>query len=138
MAGEVPDRLVTGEQIGQPGMELVVLTSRARPEWERHTYLVAIDGRAYRLGAAFDFHTAAGMRTACGSIRIGPNAIRAASGTTRSGGSPAVTSAGPITFHVVVSNSRRSQWSACRCVMSVSVEGVADRISAASYVMYWL
>lgn len=58
----VPDRLVTGAQIGRPEFELVILASRQKPDWAPNAYLVTPDGRAFRLGRAFDFTSRAGLR----------------------------------------------------------------------------
>lgn len=60
----VPDRLVTGAQIGHPEFELVILAARQKPDWEPNAYLVTADGRAFRLGLAFDFRSHAGLRAA--------------------------------------------------------------------------
>lgn len=60
----VPDRLVTGAQIGHPEFELVILAARQKPGWEPNAYLVTPDGRAFRLGLAFDFRSHAGLRAA--------------------------------------------------------------------------
>lgn len=61
---EVPDRLVSGAQVRRPEFELVLLASRAKVEWETGSYLVQADGTAYRIGAAFDVESPAGLRTA--------------------------------------------------------------------------
>ena len=61
---ETPDRLVTGMQVGRADLELVVLTSRRKPEWALNSYLVSPEGTAYRIGAAFDVQSAGGLRTA--------------------------------------------------------------------------
>ena len=61
---EVPDRLVSGAQVRRPEFDLVLLASRAKPDWEQGSYLVGSDGAAYRIGAAFDFESPAGLRTA--------------------------------------------------------------------------
>ncbi|MEX2273326.1 MAG: hypothetical protein WD690_17780, partial [Vicinamibacterales bacterium] len=61
---EMPDRLVTGEQVGHPDVELVVLASRRKPEWLANSYLVQEDGTAFRIGQPFDYSTSAGLRTA--------------------------------------------------------------------------
>lgn len=60
----VPDRLVTGQSIGRPDAELVVLASRAKTDWKKNSYLVTSEGQAYRIGTPFDFTLQAGMRTA--------------------------------------------------------------------------
>lgn len=74
---EVPDRLVTGPQLGRPDLELVVLASRRKPEWKPRSYLVSSEGSAYRIGAAFDFQTAQGLRTAYPLTQLrGGEAIR--------------------------------------------------------------
>lgn len=61
---ETPDRLVTGARVGRADLELVVLTSRRRPDWALNSYLVSPEGTAYRIGAAFDIQTISGLRTA--------------------------------------------------------------------------
>ncbi len=60
----VPDRLVTGEAIGRPEFELVVLASRRKDDWEPNAYLVTAEGRAFKLGTPFDYTSRAGLRTA--------------------------------------------------------------------------
>lgn len=60
----VPDRLVRGDQIGRPGLPVVLLSSRAKEGWAPGAYLVGSDGAAYRIGPAFDVGTPAGLRTA--------------------------------------------------------------------------
>lgn len=61
---EVPDRVVPGGHAGRPECDLVVLASRRRSDWEANAYLVTPDGRAYRIGAVFDFQSRAGLRAA--------------------------------------------------------------------------
>lgn len=74
---EVPDRLVTGGQLGRPEIELAIVTWRSRPDWTKNTYLVAGNGDAYRLGQAFDLQTPAGLRTAYPLTKLrGGEAIR--------------------------------------------------------------
>jgi len=60
----VPDRVVAGKQIGRPEFALVLLASRAKPDWAPGSYLVGGDGSAYRIGPAFDFASSGGLRTA--------------------------------------------------------------------------
>lgn len=60
---EVPDRLVTGRQVGKPAFQFVLLASRAKAEWREGAYLVGDDGTAYRIGRAFDFEAPGGLRT---------------------------------------------------------------------------
>jgi hypothetical protein len=59
---EMPDRLVTGEWVGQPEIELAIVAAR-RHEWPVGAYLVTGDGTSYRIGEAFDMNTKAGVRT---------------------------------------------------------------------------
>lgn len=74
---DVPDRLVTGERVGRPDVELALLASRRKPEWELSSYLVSTDGTAYRIGAAFDVQAAVGLRTAYPLTKLrGGEAIR--------------------------------------------------------------
>lgn len=61
---EVPDRLVSGAQVGRPEFGLVLLASRAKTDWEVGAYLVGRDGSACRIGVPFDFESPAGLRTA--------------------------------------------------------------------------
>ena len=61
---EVPDRLVGGAQVRRPELDLVLLASRAKTDWEAGSYLVGRDGAAYRIGVPFDFESPAGLRTA--------------------------------------------------------------------------
>lgn len=61
---EVPDRLVIGAHLGRPDFELILLASRAKPDWEPKGYVVTEDGTAYQIGIPFDFQTRAGLRTA--------------------------------------------------------------------------
>lgn len=60
----VPDRLVGGARVGRPDVPLVLLASRAKPDWAVGSYLVGRDGTAHRIGAPFDYKTPAGLRTA--------------------------------------------------------------------------
>lgn len=60
----VPDRLVSGARVGRPDVPLVLLASRAKPDWAAGSYLVGHDGTAHRIGAPFDYDTPAGLRTA--------------------------------------------------------------------------
>ncbi|MEX2271322.1 MAG: hypothetical protein WD690_07635 [Vicinamibacterales bacterium] len=74
---EMPDRLVRGEQVGRPEVELVVLASRQKPDWLANSYLVQEDGSAFRIGRSFDYSTSAGLRTAYPLTRLrGGEAIR--------------------------------------------------------------
>ena len=61
---EVPDRLVSGAQVGRPELGLVLLASRAKTDWDVGSYLVGSDGTAHRIGVPFDFESPAGLRTA--------------------------------------------------------------------------
>jgi len=61
---EVSDRLVTGEYVGRPDCELVLLASRRKTDWEPGSYLLTPEGRAFQLGEPFDFQARAGLRTA--------------------------------------------------------------------------
>ena len=58
---EQPDRLVTGEWLGRPDIELAIVASR-RKDWPRGAYLVTEAGQAYRVGDTFDVTTKAGLR----------------------------------------------------------------------------
>lgn len=60
---EMPDRLVAGESLGRPDIQLAILASR-RKDWRRGAYLVTGEGVAYQLGEPFDFKASAGLRTA--------------------------------------------------------------------------
>lgn len=74
---EMPDRLVTGDQVGHPDLEFVLLAARRKPDWGSNSYLVSADGTAYRVGPAFDFAARAGLRTAYPLTQLrGGEAIR--------------------------------------------------------------
>jgi hypothetical protein len=74
---EMPDRLVTGEQVRRPDVELIVLASRRKAEWEANSYLVLADGAAFRIGQSFDYSSPTGLRTAYPLTRLrGGEAIR--------------------------------------------------------------
>ena len=57
----MPDRLVTGQWLGRPEIEMAVLAAR-RKEWPKGAYLVTASGAAFRVGEPFDFTTPAGLR----------------------------------------------------------------------------
>ena len=59
---EVPDRLVTGDWLDRPDIHLAIVASR-RKNWPRGSYLVSVDGRAYRVEEPFDLQLASGLRT---------------------------------------------------------------------------
>lgn len=58
---EGPDRLVTGDWLQRPDIELAVIATR-RKDWPRGAYLVTSDGTAYRVGDTFDLQTKNGLR----------------------------------------------------------------------------
>jgi len=59
----VPDRAVTGAWLGQPGVDVVVIASRRKPEWLPGVFVLT-DDVWYRLGEPFELHLAEGLRTA--------------------------------------------------------------------------
>lgn len=61
---ELPDRLVAGDHIGRPELELVLLASRKKDGWEPNAYLVDDNGTAHRIGHPFDFRVSGRLRTA--------------------------------------------------------------------------
>jgi hypothetical protein len=58
---EVADRLVTGDWLDRPDLELAILASRRR-DWPAGAYLVTSVGTAYRVGEVFDLETRGGLR----------------------------------------------------------------------------
>jgi hypothetical protein len=56
------DRLFTGEDSGLPGVDLVVLAARRKPDWTAGTIVLTPDGW-YRLGEPFDARLPYGLRT---------------------------------------------------------------------------
>lgn len=56
-----PDRLVTGDWLQRPDIDLAILATR-RKDWPRGAYLVTNDGAAYRVGDTFDLQTKGGLR----------------------------------------------------------------------------
>lgn len=59
---EVSDRLHRGEWAGLPQVELVVVASRRKSDWDAGVVVLTQD-KSYRLGAPFDQNTPAGLRT---------------------------------------------------------------------------
>jgi hypothetical protein len=60
---EVPDQLYTGEWAGRPGVDLVVIASRRKPDWLKGTFVITSD-KWYTLGEPFDIRLPQGLRTA--------------------------------------------------------------------------
>lgn len=46
---EVPDRIVPGSKLGMPGVDLVIVASRVKPEWDKGTVVISAT-KAYRVG----------------------------------------------------------------------------------------
>jgi hypothetical protein len=59
---EVPDRLFTGEWAGLAGVDLVVVSSRRKPDWTAGTFVITDDGW-YTLGEPYDLRLPEGLRT---------------------------------------------------------------------------
>ncbi len=59
---EEPDRLYHGTWAGLPDVDLVVVASRRKPEWQKGTFVITPDGW-YTLGEPFDRQTPHGLRT---------------------------------------------------------------------------
>jgi len=60
---EVPDRRFTGEWAGLPGVDFVVVASRAKPDWTKGTFVITSD-KWYVLEEPFDLRLPQGLRTA--------------------------------------------------------------------------
>ena len=58
----VPDRVVTGQQAGMAGAELVVIASRQKPGWDAGVFVIT-DRGWYRLGTPAERDTPGGLRT---------------------------------------------------------------------------
>lgn len=59
---EVPDRAVTSTAAGMPGCDLVIVTSRRKPGWERGVTVFTADA-AYRIGEPVERSIAGRLRT---------------------------------------------------------------------------
>lgn len=57
-----PDRLYEGQWAGLTGVDLVVVATREKPDWNAGTFIITPDGW-YTLGTPFDRQTPAGLRT---------------------------------------------------------------------------
>ena len=60
----VPDRLVKGAAIGRPDLDVVLIASRVKEDWNAGTCLLGADGVPHRIGEPFDVETPAGLRRA--------------------------------------------------------------------------
>lgn len=59
---EVPDRIVSSSAAGIPGCDLVVVSSRRKPGWERGVAVITQDA-CYRIGEPVEQHVAGRLRT---------------------------------------------------------------------------
>jgi hypothetical protein len=60
---ETPDLLFTGERVGAPEADYVVVASRRKPDWTAGTFIITSD-KWYTLGHPFDVDFPQGLRTA--------------------------------------------------------------------------
>ena len=59
---EVPDRIVPGSKLGMQGVDLVIVASRAKPEWNKGTVVITAT-KAYRVGKVEERTIAGRLRT---------------------------------------------------------------------------
>jgi len=59
---EVPDRVVRGSRVGLPDAELVIVSSRRKPEWDAGTVVIT-DQTTYRVGPIVERHMNGRLRT---------------------------------------------------------------------------
>jgi hypothetical protein len=60
---EMPDRLMSAEQLGVADADFVVAASRRKPDWDRGTVLITEDGTSYRVGTIEERMIAGHLRT---------------------------------------------------------------------------
>ena len=59
---EVPDRVVPGSKLGMPGVDLVIVASRVKPEWDKGTVVISAT-KTYRVGTVEERTIAGHLRT---------------------------------------------------------------------------
>jgi hypothetical protein len=59
---EVPDRVLPGSKLGMPGVDVVIVASRVKPEWDKGTIVISAT-KTYRVGTIEERTIAGRLRT---------------------------------------------------------------------------
>lgn len=59
---EVPDRILPGPKLGMPGIDVVIVASRVKPEWDKGTIVISAT-KTYRVGTIEERTIAGRLRT---------------------------------------------------------------------------
>ena len=59
---EIPDRIVPGSKLGMVGVELVIVASRVKPDWDKGTVVISA-AKVYRVGTVEERTIAGRLRT---------------------------------------------------------------------------